>query len=94
MAVYRSTSDPNTMSSFNSLPTSEKLRPTCMLWRSTTKGESKGTITLQAWAINHEADQGDLKAVLNYNSTSTPYKHGCVLRYKPCRCRGRPDVDT
>ena len=38
MAVYRSTSDPNTMLSFSLLPTTEKLRLTCMLWRSTPKG--------------------------------------------------------
>ena len=85
MAVYKSSSDPNAMLSFSMLPTAEKLQFTCMPWRSTTKGESKDAITLRAWAINHEADVwGDLKAVLTYNGTSTSYKHGCVLRYKPC----------
>ena len=31
-------------------------------------------ITLQAWAINHEASQGDLKAVLTYNDIQAHHK--------------------
>ena len=63
------------MLSFSLLPTIEKLQQTYMPWRSTTKGESKGTITLQAWAINHEAGRGDLKAVLTYNGIQAHHIH-------------------
>ena len=37
MAVYRSTSEPNTMVRFSLLPMTEKLWLTSMPWRSTTK---------------------------------------------------------
>ena len=61
MAVYRSTSDPIMMLSFSFLPTTEKLRPTCMPWSSTTKGRH-----------HNIADLGD-QPRLTYNGTSTPH---------------------
>ena len=86
MAVYwsTSTSNPDMILSFSVLTMTEKLQPMCTApWRSTTKQARQviGTVTSQAWAINHEASWGDQKAVLAYNGTSTPCKHSCVLRY-------------
>ena len=59
----------------------------------------KAMADVHAMAINHNTGRGKSrgrpdppwsrpgsikKAVLTYNFTNTSYKHGCVLRYKPC----------
>ena len=60
----------------------------------------KATADVYAVAINHKVGWSESKrrsgrltmkqlevyqnAVLTYNCTNTPCRHGCVLRYKPC----------
>ena len=70
-------------------PQLNRCSPTCMLWQSTMKGESKSTITFIAGL----GDRPRSWPGWSKNSTNlqqykhTIHKHGCVHRYKPCRCR-------